>query len=723
MSEKDTGADVSPLTPGDGESSGAEGPGASVGRTRRRGGIRSRGAEAPGGSSSPEEATAEDGDQVIDDASGRVDDAAAQADDERVPGAGEGPLPNPSPVATGEGRERVDTDQASDEGDGPNPPSPPSLPRNGGADQEPVDADRESDDTDHQRDSDDDADGRRAGMPADQVPGAEDQESDSDAQETDVADSTGVGADQEDDGFVGFVAPMIGAAGGVLLLGGLAWWGATRDLSTGVIALLAVGAVLIGLYVAIHGRDLIAWGSTRSARRGSAATIQSIAIIGILGVVNWASVQYGGKLDLTNAKRYTLADQTRKILGSLDRDVKIIAFFPSRLDGDPFSRGTKALLQEYAGASKRVTIEFIDPEINPGAARQYDIKAVPVTLFTSGERKEETTGLTEQDFTSALLKLTRTEKKKVYFLQGHQERDPDSAQQGGMNVISQALKRENYVVDKLSLLATSTVPADAAVVVIAGAKVKALEAEVKAIGDFLDAGGHVLFLLEPKVETGFEPLLDRWNVTVGNDLVIDPARNLSGDGLTPAPLPQQGHRISSSLTDVVLPGTRSITPKVGATGANVATSSLLKTTERGWGEVTLTGGAKFDEGTDLKGPVSVAVAVNRTDPVPSMSPGATPTAVPADAPKVPKGRAVIVGNVEFASNTLAGQVIGNRDLFVNSVNWLAEEEDLISIRAEPQAAPSIVLTNQGEFLVFITVVLLVPLSVIAVGVSIWWQRR
>ena len=119
MSEKDTGADVSPLTPGDGESSGAEGPGASVGRTRRRGGIRSRGAEAPGGSPSPEEATAEDGDQVTDATSGRVDDAAAQADDERVPGAGEGPLPNPSPVATGEGRESVDTDHESDEGSGP----------------------------------------------------------------------------------------------------------------------------------------------------------------------------------------------------------------------------------------------------------------------------------------------------------------------------------------------------------------------------------------------------------------------------------------------------------------------------------------------------------------------------------------------------------------------------------------------------------------------------
>ena len=102
---------------------------------------------------------------------------------------------------------------------------------------------------------------------------------------------TGARNGEDDEGFVGFVAPMVGAAGGVLLLGGLIWWGATRDLSTGVIALLAVGAVLVGLYVAIHGRDLIAWGSTRSARRGSAATVQSIAIIGILGIVNWAAVR------------------------------------------------------------------------------------------------------------------------------------------------------------------------------------------------------------------------------------------------------------------------------------------------------------------------------------------------------------------------------------------------------------------------------------------------
>ncbi len=530
-------------------------------------------------------------------------------------------------------------------------------------------------------------------------------------------------ASGDDDGLMAFVTPLIGVGGGTLMLGGLAWWGATRDLSTSVSAVLAIGAVLLGIYVAIHGRDVIAWGGTRSARRGSAATIQSIAIIGILGVLNWVAVEYGGQLDLTSAKRYTLADQTRKILGALDRDVKVIAFVPSRLDGDPFSRGTKALLQEYGRASKRLTIEFVDPEVNPGVARQYDIRAVPVTLFTDGERKEETTGLTEQDFTSALLKLTRAEKKKVYFLQGHQERDPDSAQQGGMNVISQALKRENYVVEKLSLLATPQVPADAAVVVIAGPRVKALEAEVKAIDDYLEAGGHVLFLLEPKVDTGYEPVLDRWNVVVGSDLVIDPARNLNQDPLTPAPLPQAGHRISSSLTDVILPGTRSIALKSPGGSKDLATASILKSTDRGWGETTLTGAARYDEGVDLKGPVSVAVAVNRTDPIPAISPGATATPKPDDAAKTPKGRAVIVGNAEFASNTLAGQVIGNRDLFVNAVNWLAEDEDLISVRAEPQAAPSIILTNQGEFLVLLTVVLLVPLSVVAIGVAVWWQRR
>ena len=135
----------------------------------------------------------------------------------------------------------------------------------------------------------------------------------------------------------------------------------------------------------------------------------------------------------------------------------------------------------------------------------------------------------------------------------------------------------------------------------------------------------------------------------------------------------------------------------------------------------MTGQAKYDEGVDVKGPVSVAVAVNRSDPTAPVTPGATPT--PGTTPKVPKGRIVVVGNTEFASNTLAAPVLGNRDFFVNSVNWLAEEEDLISIRAEPQSAATVVMTNQSQVLVFFTTVVLVPVSALLIGIAIWWQRR
>ena len=525
--------------------------------------------------------------------------------------------------------------------------------------------------------------------------------------------------DPPSESVVSSVASVAGAAGGVSLVAGLVWWAAVQSTSPEVLALLIVGAVLVAIYAIVNSRDLLVWAGSRGAQRGSVATVQSVAVIGLLVVINWTANNFGGQIDLTNARRYTLADQTQKVLSQLDRDVKVVAFFPSRQE-DPFTRGTKSLLNQYQKASPRITIEFVDPDVNPGAAKQYDIKNYPITIFTSGDRKEETTGLTEQDFTSALLKLSRTEKKKVYFLQGHQERDPDSSQPTGFNTISQALKRENYVVEKLSFLTSPQVPADAAVLVIAGARARALENEVKAVSDFLDAGGHVLALLEPKQETGYEAIFEKWNITVGNDLVIDPSRNYNGDPLTPAPLPQPGHRITGSLTDVLMPGSRTITPK-SAAGTDLAIASLLKTTERGWGETTMTGQAKYDEGVDVKGPVSVAVAVNRSDPTAPVTPGATPT--PGTTPKVPKGRIVVVGNTEFASNTLAAPVLGNRDFFVNSVNWLAEEEDLISIRAEPQSAATVVMTNQSQVLVFFTTVVLVPVSALLIGIAIWWQRR
>lgn len=513
---------------------------------------------------------------------------------------------------------------------------------------------------------------------------------------------------------------FLGLAGALAFAAALVLANTNGALERNSIALLVVAAILGTLYLIPRIDEVMAWVRTRTARKGSTATLVSVAFIGILVVGNWYANRHSPQWDLTAARRFTLSDQTVKILNQLDLDVKITAFLPSTQE-DAFTRGAKDLLRQYQRRTSRITLEIIDPELNPGAAQQFAIQSY-TTIFQAGDRKEKTTGLTEQDFTSSLLKLSRTEKKKVYFLQGHQERDPTSSQQNGYNSASEALKRENYLVESLSLLTTQTVPADAAVLVIAGPRAALLEAEVKAISDYLNRGGHVFYLAELRQDAGLTALMDSWYVQIDDNFVVDQGRNLMGDALSPAPVPQVGHRISTSLTDVIMPGTRSLAVKPGA-GSDFAIAPVLRTTNRSWGETNFTVSPRLDSGEDKPGPLPVAIAVNKTDPVQGINPGAPPVPTPAAGTQTPKGRLVVSGNVEFASNALFTQVPGNRDFFVNSVNWLAEDEDLISIRAEPGGAPPVVMTNQSLVLVFWTTVIFIPLSVLLVGGTVWWQRR
>lgn len=536
--------------------------------------------------------------------------------------------------------------------------------------------------------------------------------------------SENTSADEYADGtaFYRFSA-LLGLTGAVLFAVAIVAYNVAGVFTRNVLGLLLVAGVLGVLYAIPRLDQIGAWFRTRAARQGGNVTLASVAFIGLLVVGNWFANRHSPQWDLTATRRYTLSDQSLKVVNSLDRDVKITAFFPSRQEA-AFTRGTRDLLRQYARRSPRLTLEFIDPDINPGAARQFDIKSYPVTIFQAGDRKEETAGVTEQDFTSALLKVTRTEKKKVYFLQGHQERDTDSAQPNGYNAAAEGLRRENYLVEKLSLLSTQTVPEDAAVLVFAGPRAPLLEPELKSVEDYLERGGHILLLVEPRQDSGLSALLDRWYISLGNNIVVDPGRNYSGDPLTPAPEPQAGHRITTTLPTLLLPGSRSVAIKPGA-GSDFAIAPLLRTTDRSWGEANIGGPYRPDPPEDVLGPLTVAVAVNKTDPVQSITPGAAPAPAPTAVPgeKQPRGRMVVVGNAEFATNTYFNQVLGNRDFFINSVNWLAEDEDLISIRAEPQDSAPIVLTNQSQVLVFYASVVFIPLSVLLLGAAIWWQRR
>ena len=524
---------------------------------------------------------------------------------------------------------------------------------------------------------------------------------------------------QDGSAFYRFSA-FLGVLALAVFAGALVWQYLNGRFDRTVGALLFIAALLGALYAIPRWEELTAALRTRTARQGGSSTLMSVAFIGLLVVGNWWVNRSSPQWDLTAFKRYTLADQTKRIIQGLDRDVKVTAFLPSREDS--FVRGAKNLLRRYDQESERLTVEFVDPELNPGLARQFDISATTVAIFQAGDRREETTGYTEQDFTSALLKLTRTERKKIYFVQGHGERDPDSSQQDGYYQVGQTLKRENYDVQKISLLGGSGVPADAAVLVLAGPQSTLLEPERDVVRQFLDTGGKLFVLADPQTDLGLRELFDQWQVQLNNDFVVDQLQYYQ-DPRVPVPNPVVGHRISSSLTAMTLPYARSVSIKQGA-GSEFVIAPLIRTTDRAWGETTFTPNAPIqpNPGEDTMGPVNLAIAVNKAPGAPTFSPSATPVPAGATAP-VDKARLVVVGNSAFANNQFAAVAPGNVDFFVNAINWLAEDEDLISIRAVPNESPPIMLTNQMQGLLLITTVVFIPLAVLLTGLTVWWQRR
>ena len=324
---------------------------------------------------------------------------------------------------------------------------------------------------------------------------------------------------------------FLGIASLVVLAGALVLFSVQGSLTRNAVVLLIVAALLGALYVIPRWGDLVDWLRSRQARQGGNVTLASVAFIGLLAVGNWAVNRHSPQWDLTASQMYTLSDQSVKVLNGLQQDVKVTAFFPSQQE-DSFVRGTKDLLRQYDRRSDRVTVEFVDPDVNPGVARQFDISSYPVTVFQIGDRKEQTTGLTEQDFTSALLKLTRTDKKKVYFVQGHQERDPNNPQQPGYNAARRGPEGGE-------LPGRGPVPAGHPEGAgrrergrrrrTAGAVPRSGEASPQGLPR---PRGKVFFLVDPRQDTGLSDLLSGWYVGIDDDLVIDPGATTSA---TPCP--------------------------------------------------------------------------------------------------------------------------------------------------------------------------------------------
>jgi ABC-type uncharacterized transport system involved in gliding motility auxiliary subunit len=525
------------------------------------------------------------------------------------------------------------------------------------------------------------------------------------------------------------VAALTPFRAGLLLLLGAALLAAALVLHAVLLETVAWTLVLAGAGAALAAvgvvRLRVALGAVLQRRRAEIALF-TLGVVGVLVALAYLSVRFPFRFDLTEAGLYSLSEPTVAMLKRLDRPVRIVFFH------DPMMRETVELYQLIAAQTPRVTVEFYDPVVNPAPARMLGVHFAGTAVMESEGRRLQVNGGSETDIANGILRVSQAATQRVCFLDGHGEPDPFSLEshdhlegapghthglgakyvlheRHGMAKARHALETLNYKVDKVLLLQRADVLTGCAVLVVAGPKAALLPAEVTAVSAYLRAGGNALFMLDPFVRTGLEPVLREYGVVVDDVIVIDEASHFWADVSAPAVSDYNRHQITRELPLTFFPGARSLSPtRERVPGTSVV--PLVNSSRNSWGQAAQDR-VGFVAGRDRPGPATLMVVALRR-------PGGADEAAPAAA----RSRVAVVGDADFATNSFF-HIMGNGALFLNTVNYLGAQENLIGLRPRTADLPRINMTNRQMKSTFVLAVVLVPAVLAVVGTAVWWKQQ
>ena len=515
-----------------------------------------------------------------------------------------------------------------------------------------------------------------------------------------------------------------------------------------VLALGSVGALLtaFGAYAIRDDLRTIIKG-----RRGE-ILLFTLGMIGVLIVLGYMSVRYPLRYDMTTAGLHSLSEQTETMLNRLEKPVHVSFFH------DPKMRETVELYQLMAGESDRLTVEFHDPMLNPAAARLKEVQFAGTAVMTSEDRTLQVHGHTETDIANGILRVSQGAKQLVCFLDGHGEADPFSTEghdhlegmagedghshgMGAQYVLHErhgfakarhSLEALNYEVGKIALTQSSNDLGDCGVLVVAGPKIPLLPGEVETIDDYLAKGGNGFFMLEPFVDTGLEPLIRAYGIVLDQTIVIDDASHYWADPSAPAVTSYNHHQVARELPLTFFPGARSLSP-TSERMAGTAVTAIANSSSNSFGE-TNTDQASFDAGEDPAGPLTLMAVASRrptteadlkiSDLGPKVdSPKATLASSRSNGPEVTgRSRIAVIGDVDFATNSFF-HFLGNGNLFLNTINYLAAQENLIGLEPRTYDLPRLSVTNRQIKATFVLSVMFLPALLGLIGVAVWWRQR
>ena len=451
--------------------------------------------------------------------------------------------------------------------------------------------------------------------------------------------------------------------------------------------------------------------SARQARFGATASLYTIVVIAALVLVNWLGNRYNKTYDTTSNKRFTLSQETQKLVKGLKQNATI-----TYIDKASGFAQAKAMLDRYANLSSKVHVQYIDYQKQPAVARSFGLRYAGTAYVEIGPRREEAKAVTEEGITGAFLKDLKGV-RRVCVVSGSQEHPLDGSDSNGLSQLKTLIERDNYQARSITLLDKTAVPSDCNVVIVAGPSTNYTANEVTALKNYVEGGGRALIMLDPPLDFGKEHvaenaglvnLLASWGITEDKDLVLEqnPMGQLFGFGPEiPLISSYESQPIVADLKNSFtgFPVARSLqvknTPKVTNEKLFSTSDHAIATTNLSSGEINP------NDPANKKGPFVLGVA------------GTYNTGKPNDS-----GRFVVIGSSGFLDNGMIG-FQSNRDLALNTINWLSSDEDLISIRPKQAEDRRLTVTQRQMNVFAYTDLIAFPLLIIVGGVLIYLKRR
>jgi len=438
------------------------------------------------------------------------------------------------------------------------------------------------------------------------------------------------------------------------------------------------------------------------------AFISALAIFGIILTANLISEKMFFRIDFSADKRFTLSDESLKTLETLSDKIEIGAFF--KKTSKDYSR-IKEILETYNVASQNISYTFVDPDREPVLAKKFNNFNYNLIIVFDKTRniKERVFSISEENITNAIIKLTKRDKKAIYFIKGHGEKSILERDSQGLYELYNLLLNKGYKVEELYIPDTNKIPDDASVIVIAGAKFAFLKKEMTLLKNYIKSGGSALFMVDPSPSYSFNNELHDFGFHVSDNIIYDSSSKLIGSEPTVFLLNTYGKMsfMDKMKESTVFSGARQIS-LLFMLPEKIDADIIAKSGKYSFGETDLSQTGNFDAGKDIPGPLGIAAS--------SM------THIDSKDKKTNKNyRVTVIGDSDFCSNKWLNSY-GNKTFIMNIISWLAEENNFISLEKNSTSSHIFLETFQLRNIFYLCVII-IPLLTFLIGIFIILKRR